>query len=80
MEFFKKKGMPPIFKNELEENLKTELEKREMDETGEMAETFFKGEDPLYEEAKKLVIRSRKASASLLQRYLRIGYARAARL
>ncbi|GAI56974.1 unnamed protein product, partial [marine sediment metagenome] len=39
MEFFKKKGMPPIFKNELEENLKTELEKREMDETGEMAET-----------------------------------------
>ncbi len=38
------------------------------------------GEDPLYEDAKKIVIESRKASASLLQRRLRIGYARAARL
>jgi len=38
------------------------------------------GEDPLYEDAKKVVIESRKASASLLQRRLRIGYARAARL
>jgi len=36
--------------------------------------------DPLYEEARSLVIRSRKASASLLQRHLQIGYARAARL
>ncbi|MBL7150052.1 MAG: hypothetical protein ISS84_00245 [Candidatus Pacebacteria bacterium] len=80
MEFFKKKGMPPILKNELEENLKEELEKGEIGETGERAESFFRGEDPLYEEAKRLVIRSRKASASLLQRYLRIGYARAARL
>ncbi|MCJ7786770.1 DNA translocase FtsK, partial [Patescibacteria group bacterium] len=80
MEFFKKKGMPTILKNELEENLKAELEKGEIGETGERAESFFRGEDPLYEEAKKLVIRSRKASASLLQRYLQIGYARAARL
>jgi len=37
-------------------------------------------EDPLYEEAKRWVIESQKASASLLQRRLRIGYARAARL
>ena len=37
-------------------------------------------EDPLYEEAKKLVIESKKASSSLLQRRLRVGYARAARL
>lgn len=37
-------------------------------------------EDPLYEEAKKVVIQSGKASASLLQRRLRVGYARAARL
>jgi len=34
----------------------------------------------LYEEAKRLVVSSRKASASLLQRRLSIGYARAARL
>lgn len=39
-----------------------------------------KGDDPLYEEAKRLVIESKKASASLLQRRLSVGYARAARL
>ena len=37
-------------------------------------------EDDLYEEAKQIVIKSKKASASLLQRRLRVGYARAARL
>lgn len=37
-------------------------------------------EDDLYEEAFKLVVESRKASASLLQRRLKVGYARAARL
>jgi len=37
-------------------------------------------EDPLFEEAKKVVIEAKKASASLLQRRLRVGYARAARL
>ena len=36
--------------------------------------------DPLYEEAVKVVKTSGKASASLLQRRLRIGYARSARL
>jgi len=37
-------------------------------------------DDPLYEEAKNLVVQAGKASASYLQRRLRIGYARAARL
>ena len=36
--------------------------------------------DDLYEQAKIIVIQARKASASLLQRRLQIGYARAARL
>lgn len=36
--------------------------------------------DTMFDEAKRLVIESRKASASYLQRRLRIGYARAARL
>jgi DNA segregation ATPase FtsK/SpoIIIE, S-DNA-T family len=36
--------------------------------------------DDLYEEAKDTVVKSGKASASLLQRRLRVGYARAARL
>lgn len=38
------------------------------------------GDDSLFEEAKKIVLESGKASASLLQRRLRVGYARAARL
>jgi DNA segregation ATPase FtsK/SpoIIIE, S-DNA-T family len=38
------------------------------------------GEDALYEEARALVIQAGKASSSYLQRRLRIGYARAARL
>lgn len=36
--------------------------------------------DELYEEAKKLVIEEGKASASFLQRRLRMGYARSAKL
>jgi S-DNA-T family DNA segregation ATPase FtsK/SpoIIIE len=37
-------------------------------------------DDSLYEEAKNLVLQSGKASTSLLQRRLRVGYSRAARL
>lgn len=37
-------------------------------------------DDVLYENAFKLVVETRKASASLLQRRLKVGYARAARL
>ena len=40
----------------------------------------FGDNDPLYEEARELVVRAGKASASYLQRRLRVGYARAARL
>jgi len=36
--------------------------------------------DPLLAEAKEVIARAKKASASLLQRRLRIGYARAARI
>ena len=38
------------------------------------------GDDDLYNEARELVIQAGKASASLLQRRLKVGYARAARL
>ncbi|MDO8743166.1 MAG: DNA translocase FtsK 4TM domain-containing protein [Candidatus Azambacteria bacterium] len=37
-------------------------------------------DDELFEEAKEVIIQAGKASASLLQRRLRVGYARAARL
>ncbi len=45
-------------------------------------ETIGNGEsdDPLYAEAKALIVKTRKASTSYLQRRFRIGYSRAARL
>jgi S-DNA-T family DNA segregation ATPase FtsK/SpoIIIE len=45
-----------------------------------VASEMSESDDPLYEEAKRVVIEAKKASASLLQRRLKIGYARAARL
>lgn len=48
------------------------------EETGELVEDGVS--DPMYEQAARLVVRSRKASASYIQRKLRLGYARAARL
>ena len=38
------------------------------------------GNDPMYDQAARLVVSSRKASASFIQRKLRLGYARSARL
>jgi len=66
----------------LENHLAQDLEKTlEGQEGGQGSFEGFGGdEDPLYEEAKKTVIEAKKASASFLQRRLRIGYARAARL
>lgn len=37
-------------------------------------------DDPMYEQAARLVVASRKASASFIQRRLRLGYSRSARL
>lgn len=44
------------------------------------AEDFGDSDDELYEEAKRAVLEAGKASASYLQRKLKVGYARAARL
>ena len=41
---------------------------------------FSDGEDPLYDEALQIVVQAGKASASYIQRRLKIGYNRAARL
>ncbi len=50
------------------------------DEEEEGGEEFEGGDDPLYEEAVRLVVEMGKASTSTLQRRLRLGYGRAARL
>ncbi len=51
-----------------------------MDGDGKAIATFGDGPDPLYEEAKRIVIAGGKASISFVQRSLMIGYNRAARL
>ena len=56
-----------------------ELEKSTGDDTGGGGGSLD-DDDALYEEAKQIVIEAKKASASLLQRRLKVGYARAARL
>lgn len=75
-DFIKGKSLLP--KEEKPSEL-TQVLESEMVE-GEESFDYLYGEDPLYEEAKKVVIEAKKASASFLQRRLRIGYARAARL
>jgi len=47
---------------------------------GERKQALDLGSDELFDDALKIVLRTRQASASLLQRRLRIGYTRAARL
>jgi len=63
----------------MDADLVEELEKGS-EQHEQSAGVSYDEEDSFYEEAKKLVIEANKASASLLQRRLRIGYARAARL
>jgi S-DNA-T family DNA segregation ATPase FtsK/SpoIIIE len=50
------------------------------DENGGVAGQGAGEADPLYDEAVAVVLKSRRASISLVQRHLRIGYNRAARL
>jgi len=72
--FFEKNNKDTEKESSLEKELKESLKRKQQE--GVMS---F-GEDSLYEEARDLVLQSERASASFLQRRLRIGYARAARL
>ncbi|TFB07969.1 DNA translocase FtsK [Candidatus Atribacteria bacterium MT.SAG.1] len=75
--FYKKTDF--IDEKEKQEKLEESLEK-ELEEPIASSGMFSREQDSLYEEAKQIVIESKKASASLLQRRLSVGYARAARL
>ena len=50
------------------------------DEGGTEVESASADQDPMYEEAIRLVLQMGKASTSTLQRHLRLGYGRAARI
>ncbi|MFA5319438.1 MAG: DNA translocase FtsK, partial [Candidatus Paceibacterota bacterium] len=63
-----------------EENSLTGELTRAMETPEAQMDSFYSKEDPLYEEAKRMIITSKKASTSMLQRRLGVGYARAARL
>jgi S-DNA-T family DNA segregation ATPase FtsK/SpoIIIE len=56
------------------------LDEEETDPAGEPAAGRDGESDPLYDQAVEMVLRTRRASISLVQRHLRIGYNRAARL
>jgi S-DNA-T family DNA segregation ATPase FtsK/SpoIIIE len=70
--FIKKQADTPV---EYNENI---VEKKHG--TGSGSHDFGGGDDSMLDEARSLVIQTQKASASYLQRRLRVGYARAARL
>ena len=85
--FVSEKEVKKVVKYIKEKGLTTEIDFDLVQETHKISEnrqagigTFFDEEEPLYEEAKRVVIEADKASSSLLQRRLRVGYARAARL
>jgi S-DNA-T family DNA segregation ATPase FtsK/SpoIIIE len=66
----------------MDDDLIQELEKSPEDYSGAVSQSgnYDDGDDPLFDDAKRLVIEANKASAAYLQRRVRIGYALAARL
>jgi len=56
------------------------LDPQEEREGGGSADGSFEGRDPLFLEAAKIVVRTGQGSVSILQRRLKVGYSRAARL
>ncbi len=73
VEYLKSQGEPHYFEGVLESP-------EEGGGEGLGADAVDAESDPLYDEAVAVVLKSRRASISLVQRHLRIGYNRAARL
>jgi S-DNA-T family DNA segregation ATPase FtsK/SpoIIIE len=74
----KEQGEPNYIEGLLEGGVSGEGDEGSVDASGTGAGG---GEsDPLYDQAVEIVVKNRRASISLVQRHLRIGYNRAARL
>lgn len=76
--FLKNQG-PPNYKEEILEFQKEE-KKEGVDDEVVSSDDLENADDPLYEDAVRVVVEMGKASTSVLQRRLKIGYGRAARL
>ncbi|MCW5618153.1 MAG: DNA translocase FtsK 4TM domain-containing protein [Nitrosomonas sp.] len=76
VEYLKEQGAPCY----IEDILQTNDEENNVDPLNESAKQNGGETDPLYDEAVQIVLKTRRASISLVQRNLRIGYNRAARL
>lgn len=76
VDFLREGGEAPEYEHE-EEILKTNIEEMESSDNSIEAD---EDDDPMYEDARVVVVDAGRASASYLQRRLRVGYARAARL
>ena len=74
VEYLKKMAQPQYVDGVLEEP-EADVEGAPAPDSGGNAES-----DPLYDQAVEIVLKTRRASISLVQRHLRIGYNRAARL
>ena len=64
----------------LEPDYKEEITQKPSKASGVAGKGSGSDEDDLYDDAVEVIVQNKKASASLLQRKLKIGYARAARL
>ncbi|PIV01224.1 DNA translocase FtsK [Candidatus Shapirobacteria bacterium CG03_land_8_20_14_0_80_39_12] len=71
VEFIKQTGIRPVYTEEVTEGTET---------GGEYGRDSSGGRDPLYEEAVRITCQFGRASASLFQRRLSVGYTRAARI
>jgi len=75
VEYLKKQGEPNYIEGILEGGLFDDAAEPASGSDAQGGES-----DPLYDQAVEIVIKSRRASISFVQRQLRIGYNRAARL
>ncbi|MBX6363984.1 MAG: DNA translocase FtsK 4TM domain-containing protein [Gemmatimonadetes bacterium] len=81
MKWYREQSRARAMPNELEEDILEVVRAREAEEAGaELGEASTEERDKLFREAAEICIQAQQGSTSLLQRRLKIGYGRAARI